>query len=163
MNMALKGVLASITLSAMLASGPAPADSHGGEAEGGKAMADKALVILTSDSLETQGMAMILANAMQQQGTDLRLLLCDQAGDLAMEGYQSAQPINTPPSNPAGQVAPEGIMQMLMKNGAQVDVCAIYLPNRDFGQEALLDGVGVAAPGPIAELMRDPSVPVFTF
>lgn len=52
---------------------------------------------------------------------------------------------------------------MLMKNGAEVDVCAIYLPNRDFGQEALLDGVGVAAPGPIAELMRDPSVPVFTF
>ncbi|WP_299236804.1 hypothetical protein [uncultured Halomonas sp.] len=144
-------------------SGAVTADSHGGEAEGGKAMADKALVILTSDSLETQGMAMILSNAMQQQGSDLRLLLCDQAGDLAMEGYQSAQPINTPPSNPAGQVAPEGIMQMLMKNGAQVDVCAIYLPNRDFGQEALLEGVGVAAPGPIAELMRDPSVPVFTF
>ncbi|WP_170293768.1 hypothetical protein [Halomonas alimentaria] len=157
------------TLSVALATGAiafganALADNHGGEAEEGKAMDDKALVILTSDSLETQGMAMILANAMQQQGTDLQLLLCDQAGDLAVEGYQSAQPINTPPSNPAGQVTPEGIMQMLMGNGAQVDVCAIYLPNRDYGEEVLREGVGIAAPGPIAELMRDPSVPVFTF
>ncbi|ERS87711.1 hypothetical protein [Halomonas sp. PBN3] len=157
------------TLSAALAAGTlafgaaALADNHGGEAEEGKAMDDKALVILTSDSLETQGMAMILANAMQQQGTDLQLLLCDQAGELAVEGYQSAQPINTPPSNPAGQVTPEGIMQMLMGNGAQVDVCAIYLPNRDYGEEVLREGVGIAAPGPIAELMRDPSVPVFTF
>lgn len=124
---------------------------------------DKALVILTSDSLETQSMAMILANAMQQQGSDLRVLLCDQAGDLAVEGYQSAEPVNTPPSNPAGQVTPEGILQMLMKNGAQVDVCAIYLPNRDYGEEVLRDGVGVAAPGPIAELMRDPKVSVSTF
>lgn len=124
---------------------------------------DKALVILTSDSLETQSMAMILANAMQQQGSDLRVLLCDQAGDLAVEGYQSAEPVNTPPSNPAGQVTPEGILQMLMKNGAQVDVCAIYLPNRDYGEEVLRDGVGVAAPGPIAELMRDPTVSISTF
>ena len=47
---------------------------------------DKALVILTSDSLQTQGMAMILSNAMQQQGTELSILLCDAAGDLAVEG-----------------------------------------------------------------------------
>lgn len=157
------------TLSVVLATGAiafganALADNHGGEAEGDKAAGDKALVVLTSNSLETQGMAMILANAMQQQGTDLQILLCDQAGDLAVEGYQSAQPINTPPSNPAGQVTPEGIMKMLMDNGAQVDVCAIYLPNRDYGEEVLLDGVGVAAPGPIAELMRDPSVPVYNY
>ncbi|MEQ5801406.1 hypothetical protein [Halomonas sp. H10-9-1] len=154
---------AALAAGTLAAGGAALADSHGGEAEDGQAMDDKALMILTSGSLETQGMAMILANAMQQQGTDLQLLLCDQAGDLAVEGYQSAQPINTPPSNPAGQVTPEGIMQMLMSKGAQVDVCAIYLPNRDYGEEALREGVGIAAPGPIAELMRDPAVPVFHF
>ena len=164
MNLSVKGVWVSTVLAVQLAAGgTALADSHGGEAEDGQAMDDEALVILTSDALETQGMAMILANAMQQQGTHLQLLLCDQAGDLAVEGYQSARPINTPPSNPAGQVTPEGILQMLMNNGAQVDVCAIYLPNRDYGEEALREGVGVAAPGPIAELMRDPAVPVFHF
>lgn len=141
-------------------SGAALADSHGGDhAE----YADRALVILTSDSLQTQGMAMILANAMQQQGTDLNILLCDAAGDLALEGYESAEAINTPPSNPAGQVKPEGIMGMLMDNGASVDVCAIYLPNTDHDDGDLRDGVGVAAPGPMAEMMRDPKIPVFSF
>ncbi|MGM0704187.1 MAG: hypothetical protein ACQEUG_17540 [Pseudomonadota bacterium] len=124
---------------------------------------DRALVILTSDSLQTQGMAMILSNAMQQQGTDLSVLLCDAAGDLAVEGYASAEAIATPPSNPAGQVKPEGILQMLMDNGAQVDVCAIYLPNSEYDEADLRDGVGVAAPGPMAEMMRDPSIPTYSF
>ncbi|MFW6345187.1 MAG: hypothetical protein ACOC0M_02485 [Halomonas sp.] len=150
-----------LTLAAVAAigfSGAALADNHGGEAEG-----DKALVILTSDALETQGMAMILASAMQQQGTELHILLCDAAGDLAVEGYESAEPINTPPSNPAGQVKPEGIMGMLMDNGANVDVCAIYLPNTEHEEGDLREGVGVAAPGPIAEMMRDPNIPTFSF
>ncbi|WP_240036523.1 hypothetical protein [Halomonas urmiana] len=134
------------------------ADNHGGDEP-----QDRALVILTSDSLQTQGMAMILSNAMQQQGTDLHILLCDAAGHLAVEGYESAEAINTPPSNPAGQVKPEGILQMLMEKGAQVDVCAIYLPNSDLGEDNLREGVGVAAPGPMAEMMRDPSIPVYSF
>ena len=124
---------------------------------------DQALVILTSDSLQTQGMAMILSNAMQQQGTHLHILLCDAAGDLAVGGYASAEAINTPPSNPAGQVKPEGMLNMLLDNGATVDVCAIYLPNSENEEDDLLQGVGVAAPGPIAEMMRDPSIPVYSF
>ncbi|MCA1769358.1 MAG: hypothetical protein LC652_05180 [Halomonas sp.] len=141
-------------------SGAALAASHGDDHDDD---ADRALVILTSGSLQTQGMAMILSNAMQQQGTDLHILLCDAAGDLAVDGYESAEAINTPPSNPAGQVKPEGIMGMLMGNGASVDVCAIYLPNTDHEEGDLRDGVGVAAPGPIAEMMRDPKIPVFSF
>lgn len=136
----------------------AMADSHGAEET-----KDQALVILTSDSLQTQGMAMILSNAMQQQGTDLHILLCDAAGDLAVDGYESAEAINTPPSNPAGQVKPEGILQMIMGKGAQVEVCAIYLPNSEYGEDDLIEGVGVAAPGPMAEMMRDPSIPVYSF
>ncbi|MGM0981993.1 MAG: hypothetical protein ACQEXG_01005 [Pseudomonadota bacterium] len=138
--------------------GATMADNHGGEAP-----QDQALVILTSDSLQTQGMAMILSNAMQQQGTDLHILLCDAAGHLAVQGYESAEAINTPPSNPAGQVKPEGILGMLMDKGASVDVCAIYLPNSDLGESNLREGVGVAAPGPMAEMMRDPSIPVYSF
>jgi hypothetical protein len=151
-------LFASLGLSMALGAAPSLADNHGAEeAE------DKALVILTSDSLQTQGMAMILANAMQQLGADLHILLCDAAGDLAVQGYESAAAINTPPSNPAGQVKPEGILNMLMGKGASVDVCAIYLPNSEYGAGDLLEGVGVAAPGPIAEMMRDPSIPVYSF
>lgn len=147
-----------IAAGAMSLGTAALADNHGGDEP-----EDRALVILTSDSLQTQGMAMILSNAMQQQGTDLHILLCDAAGHLAVEGYESAEAINTPPSNPAGQVKPEGILQMLMEKGAQVDVCAIYLPNSDLGEDNLREGVGVAAPGPMAEMMRDPSIPVYSF
>ncbi|OJA07305.1 hypothetical protein QHL1GM_02145 [Halomonas sp. QHL1] len=133
------------------------------ESNGSNGAEDQALVILTSDSLQTQGMAMILSNAMQQQGTHLHILLCDAAGDLAIGGYASADAINTPPSNPAGQVKPEGMLNMLLENGASVDVCAIYLPNSENEEGDLLEGVGVAAPGPIAEMMRDPSIPVYSF
>lgn len=151
-------VLAMAAATAIGFSSLSMADSHGSnETE------DQALVILTSDSLQTQGMAMILANAMQQQGTDLHILLCDAAGDLAIKGYESDAAINTPPSNPTGQVKPEGILTMLIENGATVDVCAIYLPNSENEEEDLLEGVGVAAPGPIAEMMRNPTIPVYSF
>jgi predicted peroxiredoxin len=137
----------------------ATAGNHGDHGDEG----DKALVILTSDAVQTQSMAMILSSAMQQQGTDLHILLCDAAGDLAVDGYESEEAVNTPPSNPAGQVKPEGMLKMLMGEGASVDVCAIYLPNTDATEEDLLEGVGVAAPGPMAEMMRDPAIPVFSF
>ncbi|GEN27011.1 hypothetical protein HVA01_06570 [Halovibrio variabilis] len=151
-----------LTLTAVMAaigfSGLAIANNHGSDER-----EDQALVILTSESLQTQGMAMILANAMQQQGTDLHVLLCDTAGDLATQGYASTEAIATPPSNPAGQVKPEGILNMLMENGASVDVCAIYLPNSAHAEEDLVENVGIAAPGTIAEMMRDPAIPVYSF
>lgn len=134
----------------------AVADQHGEQG-------DQALMVLTSDAVQTQTMAMILGNAMRQQGTDLHILLCDAAGDLAVEGFSSDEVVKTPPSNPAGEVKPEGMLQMLMGEGVSVDVCAIYLPNTDYTQEDLLDGVGVAAPGEIAEMMRDPAIPVYSF
>lgn len=134
----------------------AVADQHGEQG-------DQALMVLTSDAVQTQTMAMILGNAMRQQGTDLHILLCDAAGDLAVEGFSSDEAVKTPPSNPAGEVKPEGMLQMLMGEGVSVDVCAIYLPNTDYTQEDLLDGVGVAAPGEIAEMMRNPAIPVYSF
>jgi predicted peroxiredoxin len=135
-------------------SGAALADSHGDAHDD---YADKALFIVTSDSLQTQGMAMILANAMREQGTTPHILLCDAAGELAIEGYESETELG-----PRG-VKPEGLMQMMMGEGAGVEVCAIYLPNTDHEEGDLREGVGVAAPGEMAEMMRDPKIPVFSF
>ena len=135
-------------------SGAALADSHGDDHGD---YADKALFIVTSDSLQTQGMAMILANAMREQGTSLDILLCDAAGELGVEGYESETELG-----PRG-VKPEGLMRMMMGEGASVNVCAIFLPNTEYDEEDLREGVGVAAPGPIAEMMRDPNIPTFSF
>lgn len=138
-------------------SGAALADGHDHDHDD-----DQALVILTSDSLETQGMAMILSNAMQQQGTQLQILLCDAAGDLAIEGHDAGE-FNTPPGHDMETLSPSALLGMLMGNGASADVCAIYLPNSEYGEDDLREGVGVAAPGPMAEMMRDPKVPVYSF
>ncbi len=153
-------LIATATLAATATlSGYALADNHGDHADS----TEQALMIVTSDAIETQSMAMILGNAMRQQGTDLHILLCDAAGDLAVDGYASEAPINTPPGNPMEKLAPEGLLKMMMGEGVSVDVCAIYLPNTDYAEDDLLEGVGVAAPGPMAEMMRDPAIPVFEF
>lgn len=150
--------LGSIILAATLAmAAPVMADDQ--VQSGEEAMAkdsERALVILTSDSPQTQGMAMILANAMQQQGSKLNILLCDRAGDLALKSHTSE------PLAPKG-ATPEGLMQKMMSEGAEVQVCAIYLPNSEHGEEDLRDGISVAAPGPMAEMMRDTKLPTFTF
>ncbi len=157
--MTIKKTLTLATAAAAIGlSGAALADSHGGDES-----KDQALVILTSDSLQTQGMAMILTRNMQMQGTDPNILLCDQAGDLAVEGYASDAPFKTPEMSEVDQMTPEAILKMLIKDGAQVDVCAIYLPNSEHQEGDLLEGVGVAAPGPMSEMMRDPSIPVYSF
>ncbi|WP_156906444.1 hypothetical protein [Halomonas halocynthiae] len=51
----------------------------------------------------------------------------------------------------------------MMNEGAEVQVCAIYLPNSEHSEDDLRDGISVAAPGPIGEMMRDTSVATFTF
>lgn len=115
-----------------------------------------ALVIVNSGSVQTQGMAMVLANAMQAQGTHINILLCDKAGDLALQSTQS------PALKPKG-VTPEQLMTKLQKAGAQVDVCALYLPNSEHDQAQLRAGVGVATPDDIAQQMTDISTRVFNF
>lgn len=107
---------------------------------------EKALFIVTSDSVQTQGMSMVLANAMQEQGVKVNVLLCDKAGDLALKTTTSAslKPMN---------VTPEALMMKLMKGGAQVKVCALYLPNKGAADTDLRDGITVAKPPEMAAMM----------
>lgn len=118
---------------------------------------EKAMVIVTSDSLQTQGMAMVLSQAMQKQGVALDILLCDKAGDLAIASYESESALA-----PKG-MKPEGLLQMIMGDGAKVAVCALYLPNSDYKESDLREGVSVAQPPLMAEMMRASGVKVFHF
>ncbi|MGC3872517.1 hypothetical protein ACPF7Z_04515 [Halomonas sp. GXIMD04776] len=119
--------------------------------------AEQAMVIVTSDSLQTQGMAMVLSRTMQQQGTKLNILLCDRAGDLAIADYQSESALAPK------DMKPEGLLQMIMNDGAEVAVCALYLPNSDHQESDLREGVSVAQPPAMAEMMRDPDTRIFHF
>lgn len=115
------------------------------------------VVIVTSASLQTQGMAMVLSRALQEQGVQLNILLCDKAGDLAIDGYQSAKALA-----PKG-MRPEALLQQIIEAGAQVAVCALYLPNSAYQEQDLRKGVTVAQPAEMAQMMRNQDSKVFSF
>lgn len=117
---------------------------------------DQALIILTSSSLQTQGMAMVLGNAMQAKGVSVDVLLCDTAGDLALKTTTSA---TLKPRN----VTPEQLMLKLQKSGGNVSVCALYLPNSTHSKQDLRQDVSVATPPQMASMMSSSSVRVYNF
>ena len=113
-------------------------------------------VVLTSDDAETQMMAMVLATQSLNKDVPVRVLLCSDAGDLALKDSES------PAFAPADR-SPKQLMMGLMNNGVKVEVCGIYLPNRDYTEADLIDGIGTAAPPEVAEYMKQEGVRYFTF
>ncbi len=105
-------------------------------------------VVLSDGSPMTQGMAMVLANQMQEQGAQVDILLCDAAGDLALEdaGGQALKPNN---------VTPAQLLVGAMKKGASASVCALYLPNTGTKAEDLKEGIEPAKPADMARLMLE--------
>ena len=114
-------------------------------------------IILSSDSPQTQGMAMVLANTMADEGAAVDVLLCGAAGDMAL-----AKGNGGPSLAPRG-VTPGKLLEVLMNKGASVFVCALYLPNSDYTEEDLAKGVSVAKPPEMTARMQNPEVRVFTF
>src|SRR6056297_4226145 len=117
---------------------------------------DPLFVVLTSNDAETQMMAMVLATQSLNKNVPVRVLLCSDAGDLALKDSESTS------FAPADR-SPKQLMMGLMDNGVKVDVCGIYLPNRDYTEADLMDGIGTAAAPEVAEYMKQEGVRYFTF
>lgn len=113
-------------------------------------------IVLTSGDAETQMMAMVLATQSVNKEVDITILLCSSAGLLAIETEES------PAFAPANR-SPKQLLNGLIERGVEVNVCGIFLPNRDYTEEDLIDGIGVASPPDIAEYMMQPGVRFFTF
>lgn len=128
---------------------PANAGSH-------EKTIDNVMLILSDSSTQTQGMAMVLGNSMADQGARVQVLLCDKAGDLALNADQSA-------SLKPNDLTPGQMLRRLIKQGASVSVCALYLPNSGYTQTDLLDGVKVATPKEMSAQMLNPELRVFSF
>ena len=142
-----------IAAAALIAAVPFTFSVHADSHKGG---VGEVLVILSSDSLQTQGMAMVLSNTMAQQGAKVNVLLCDKAGDLALKSYKA-------PALKPKDVTPGQMLRGLLKQGGEAKVCALYLPNSDYGKDDLIDGVGVAMPPEMAGQMLNPKMRTFTF
>ncbi|WP_022962464.1 DsrE family protein [Halopseudomonas pelagia] len=117
---------------------------------------DDVMVILSDSSTQTQGMAMVLGNTMADQGANVHVLLCDKAGDLALNAYQGE-------SLKPNDLTPGQMLRRLIKQGASVNVCALYLPNSGYTRTDLLEGVNVATPVDMSAQMLNPSFRVFSF
>jgi len=125
-----------------------------------KAEETKDLVtILTSAEPQTQLMSMVLTMQAMTQGANAYVLLCGPAGDLALE---EAPESATAPQEPKG-MSPQRLMKKIMTDGATVEVCAIYLPNKGVGAEALIGGVGMAKPPAMAARLLADDTRIMSF
>jgi len=120
------------------------------------APAAELFVSVHSGSAMAQGAAMVLATQAQQQQAQVRVLLCDAAGDIAVNGAES-------PTLKPRNVTPQQMLVSLMKGGAQVEVCALYLPNTGRQASDLLPGVTPAKPADVAAHLLKPGVQTLAF
>jgi len=121
-----------------------------------KAGDETLFVVLTSSNAETQMMAMVLATQSLNKDVPVRVLLCSDAGELALKDYESSA------FAPADR-SPKQLLQGLIERDVKVEVCGIFLPNRDYTEEDLIEGVSPAAPPEVAEFMKQAGVRYFTF
>ena len=105
------------------------------------------LFVSSTASPMAQGAGLVLAGQALEQKAPVRVLLCDAAGDIALANTDAAkaQPILKPRN-----VTPQQMLQGVIKAGAKVEVCALYLPNTGKQPSDLLPGVSPAKPAEVA-------------
>lgn len=114
------------------------------------------LVTVNSGNPQTQGMALVLATQAVEQKANVRVLLCSDGGQLAVKGKEG-------PALKPRNVTPNQMLQGLMKAGAKVEVCALFLPNADLKPTDLIEGVGVAKPADVAAYMLQGNVKTLSY
>ena len=114
------------------------------------------LVTLNSGNPQTQGMALVLASQAVEQKAGVRVLLCSEGGQLAVKGRDS---MVLKPRN----VTPKAMLQSLMKAGARVEVCALFLPNSEWKSADLIEGISVAKPADVAAHMLQANVKTLSY
>lgn len=145
----MKRILTAAALAASTLTSPALADEP-----------SKLLTMLAAPDAQTQLMAMVLTMNAVQAGAQAQVLLCGPAADLALKDAPASA---TAPQAPKG-MSPQGLMKMIMeKTPTKVEVCAIYLPNKGLGAEALLEGITAAKPPAIAGAMLDENTKIMSF
>jgi hypothetical protein len=55
------------------------------------------------------------------------------------------------------------LLMGLIKSGATIEICPLFLPNKGADADVLIDGVSIAQPPVVAEKLREEGVKLFTF
>jgi len=114
------------------------------------------LTIVTAPDAQTQLMAMVLATQAQKQGASVHVLLCGPGGELALKNGKETK---LKPND----ASPQMLLGGLMKNGATVVVCPLFLPNASKSEADLKDGVTVAKPPVVAEKMMKENTKILSY
>jgi predicted peroxiredoxin len=117
---------------------------------------DQIMVSISSSTPMAQGAGLVLAGQALEQKASVRILLCGEAGDIAVN---SAKLPSLKPRN----ATPQQMLQGLIKGGAKVEVCALYLPNTGRQASDLIPGVAPAMPGEVARHLLNAEVRVLSF
>lgn len=114
------------------------------------------LVTINSANAMTQGAGLVLAGQAIEQKANVRVLLCDAGGDIAVVGQAL-------PSLKPKNVTTQQMLQGLIKAGAKVEVCALYLPNTGRQPTDLIPGVTPAKPADVVTYLLKPEVKTLAF
>jgi len=114
------------------------------------------LLTLNSSNTMSQGAAMVLAGQALEQKAKVRVLLCGAGAEIAVQGNQSD---TLKPKN----MTPQDMLKGLIKGGATVEVCALFLPNKGLKPDALIPGVTPAKPADVASHFLRPEVKTLSF
>lgn len=120
------------------------------------AQAADLFVNIHSGGAMAQGAGLVLAGQALEQKTNVRVLLCDAAADIAVAGKEM-------PTLKPRNVTPQQMLQGLIKSGATVEVCALYLPNSGRQATDLIPGVTPAKPADVAAHLLKPNVATLAF
>lgn len=122
----------------------------------GAVHAQELFVNIHSGSAMAQGAGLVLAGQALQQKANVRVLLCDAAADIALTGKEL-------PKLKPNDVTTQQMLQGLIKAGAKVEVCALYLPNTGHKPTDLIEGVTPAKPADVAAHLIKPGVNSLAF
>lgn len=122
----------------------------------GTAQAQELFVNIHSGSAMAQGAGLVLAGQALEQKASVRVLLCDAAADIALTGKEL-------PKLKPRDVTTQQMLQGVIKAGAKVEVCALYLPNTGKQPSDLIPGVTPAKPAEVAAHLLKPGVNSLAF
>ena len=105
-------------------------------------------VLLTSADAQTQMMGMVLSTMTLKQNKVVNMVLCSSAAELALK--DSTSPLLKPQDK-----SPKMMLEALIKGGAKVEVCPLFLPNAAKAETDLITGVTVAKPMDVATKILD--------
>jgi len=118
--------------------------------------AEELFVNIHSGNAMAQGAGLVLAGQALEQKAAVRVLLCDAAADIALVGKEM-------PTLKPRNVTPQQMLQGVIKAGAKVEVCALYLPNSGKQASDLIPGVTPAKPADVAAHLLKPGVNTLAF